>query len=97
VFRTTGHLDGRETVWIVADYRPDLHKVSYARLAQDSNIGLVDVACSDSSGGALVTVRYTLTGLTQEGDDFVREFLSDAHYTRFTEEWRVALSNALKK
>lgn len=97
VFRTTGHHDGRETVWIVADYQPERYQVAYARLAQDSNIGLVDVACRSSSSGARVTVRYTLTGLSKEGDDFVREFLADAHYTRFIEEWRVALSDVLKK
>ncbi|HEY3520667.1 MAG TPA: hypothetical protein VGK80_06465 [Rhodanobacteraceae bacterium] len=97
VFRTKAHHDGRETVWIVSDYRPDQYRVAYARIAQRSNIGLVDVACRDTSGGARVTVRYTLTGLNEDGDDFVREFLSDAHYTRFIEEWRGALSDVLKK
>lgn len=95
-FRTLGHRDGRETVWIVVDYRPDQYRVAYARIAQGSNIGLVDVSCRDTAPkGVQVSVRYTLTGLNKEGDDFVREFLSDAHYTRFIEEWRVALSAAL--
>jgi hypothetical protein len=95
-FRTLGHRDGRETVWIVVDYRPDQYRVAYARIAQGSNIGLVDVSCRDTApNGMQVSVRYTLTGLNKEGDDFVREFLSDAHYTRFIEEWRVALSAAL--
>lgn len=95
-FRTLGHRDGRETVWIVVDYRPDQHRVAYARIAQGSNIGLVDVSCRHAApDGAQVSVRYTLTGLNQDGDDFVREFLSDAHYTRFIEEWRVALSAVL--
>jgi len=96
-FRTLGHQDGRETVWIVTDYQPDQYRVAYARIAQNSNIGLVDVSCRGAPGGAHVSVRYTLTGLNQEGDDFVRGFLADAHYTRFIEEWRAALSAALKK
>ncbi len=96
-FRTVSRHDGRETVWIVSDYRPHRYQVAYARIAQHSNIGLVDVACRDTSDGARVTVRYTLTGLNKEGDDFVRDFLSDAQYTRFIEELRVALSNVLRK
>ncbi len=95
VFRTTH--GPHETVWIVVDYQPDRHRAAYARIAQGSNMGLVDVVCRESAGGSTIDVRYTLTGLNKEGDDFVREFLSDAHYTRFIEEWRVALSNALKK
>jgi len=60
-------------------------------------MGLVDVACDPDSGGSSVTVRYTLTGLNKEGDAFVREFLSDPHYTRFIEEWRTAITAALSE
>lgn len=95
-FRTLGHQDGRETVWIVIDYRPDQYRVAYARIVRDSNIGLVDVSCRDVPDGARVSVRYTLTGLNKEGDDFVRGFLADAHYARFIEEWRVSLSAVLR-
>ena len=93
VFRT--HHAESETVWIVTDYRPDHYKASYARLVQGSNMGLVDVACREDSGGSSVSVRYTLTGLNKEGDAFVREFLSDPHYARFIEEWRTTISAAL--
>jgi len=93
VFRTR-HA-GSETVWIVTDYQPDHYKVSYARIAQGSNMGLVDVACHGDSGGSSITVRYTLTGLNKKGDNFVREFLSDPHYTRFIEEWRTTITAAL--
>lgn len=93
VFRT--HHSGSETVWIVTDYQPDHYRVSYARLAQGSNMGLVEVACHEDSGGASITVRYTLTGLNKAGDAFVQEFLSDSHYTRFIEEWRTTISALL--
>lgn len=94
-FRTLGHRDGRETVWIVTDYRPDRYRAAYARIVQGSNIGLVDVSCREAPDGTHVSVRYTLTGLNKEGNDFVRGFLADAHYTSFIEEWRVVLTAAL--
>ena len=95
VFRTR-HAES-ETVWIVTDYQPDHYRASYARLVQGSNMGLVDVACHEDSGGSSVSVRYTLTGLSKEGDAFVRKFLSDPHYTRFIEEWRTTISAALNE
>ena len=96
-FRTRGH-DGRETTWIVIDYRPSEGRVSYARLARDSNIGLVDVTCSESAaGGTDVSVRYTLTGVSAQGRTFVREFLGDARYRSMIEEWHAATSAALAR
>jgi hypothetical protein len=96
-FVTRGHT-GVETTWIVADYRPAEGRVSYARLAQGSNIGLVDVACTPAEGGGtVVSVRYTLTGLTEQGRAFVRQFLEPEHYARMIEEWRMATSAALAK
>jgi hypothetical protein len=60
VFRTVH--DGQETTWIVVDYRPADGRASYARLAQGSNMGLVDVQCTPAAkGGTDVSVRYTLT------------------------------------
>jgi hypothetical protein len=93
-FATRSHT-GIETTWIVADYRPTDGRVSYARLAQGSNIGLVDVTCTAAEGGTVVTVRYTLTGVSEQGRAFVQEFLEPERYSRMIEEWRVMTSRAL--
>lgn len=86
---------GVETTWIVTDYRPAEGRASYARLAHGSNIGLVDVSCVESAGGTEVTVRYTLTGLNDEGRAFVREFLEPERYAGMIEDWRALTSAAL--
>jgi hypothetical protein len=94
VFRTTH--GGHEATWIVVAYLPAQGHVSYARLVQGSNMGLVDVECSAISGGDTeVSVRYTLTGLNAQGQMFVDEFLDAAHYRRMIAEWREAISKAL--
>jgi hypothetical protein len=94
-FQTVNH-EGRTTTWIVVDYRPAEGRVSYARLAQNSNIGLVDVVCSEApAGGTDVRVTYTLTALNTEAQAFVRHFLSPEVYGRMIEEWRAATSAAL--
>lgn len=95
-FLTRAH-NNIETTWIVADYRPAEARVSYARLAQGSNIGLVDVSCTAAEGGTVVSVRYTLTGVSEQGRAFVREFLEPARYARMIDEWRAATSAALAR
>ena len=96
-FVTRGHT-GIETTWIVADYRPTEGRVSYARLAQGSNIGLVDVVCTPAEGGGtVVSVRYTLTGVSEQGRAFVRQFLEPEHYSKMIEEWQALTSAALAK
>lgn len=94
-FITTGH-NGSTVTWIVTDYRPAEGRVSYARLVQDSNIGIVDVVCTETAGGGTdISVRYTLTPVTEAGQTFVARFLSDQHYTTMIDEWRAATSKAL--
>ena len=95
VFRTRSH--DTETLWIVADYRPAQGRVSYARLKQGSNFGLVDVECRDVAGGSEITVRYTLTGISAEGDAFVRDFLAEEAYASFIDEWQRTIDAVLKE
>ena len=95
-FMTTAH-NGSPVTWIVIDYRPAEGRASYARLVQDSNIGIVDIACTEGArGGTDISVRYTLTALSEAGEAFVAGFLADQHYTTMIEEWRVATSKALR-
>jgi hypothetical protein len=90
VFRTV-HGSGKVTTWIVTDYRPAEGRVSYARLAQGSNMGLVDIVCTaNPQGGTDVSVRYTLTAVSAEGQRFVGDFLDPEHYKLMIEEWHTA-------
>jgi hypothetical protein len=94
-FLTTAHNGGTVT-WIVTDYRPAQGRVSYARLVHDSNIGIVDVVCTETAGGGTdISVRYTLTAVSAGGEALVAQFLAEPHYTAMIDEWRVATSKAL--
>ena len=94
-FRTRNQ-QGQETIWIVTEYRPQDGQVCYARAALGSNIGLVDVTCTRSAtGGTDVSVRYTLTALSEPGREFVSRFLDPEQYSKMIDEWRAATSAAL--
>jgi len=94
VFRTQAH--GRETVWVVTEYRPDQGRVGYARIAQGSNMGLVEVRCQDfSHRHSRITVSYTLTALSPEGASFARRFLGKKRFERYIGEWKRSLDKYL--
>jgi hypothetical protein len=94
-FRTQNE-HGQETIWIVTEYKPLEGRVSYARAALGSNIGLVDVVCTESvAGGTDVSVRYTLAALSETGRVFVSKFLEPGHYSKMIDEWRAATAGAL--
>jgi len=95
-FQTCNH-EGQTTTWIVVDYRPSAGRVSYARLAHGSNIGLVDVVCTDAADGTDVSVTYTLTPLNAEAEACVGEFLDPQRYARMIDEWRAATTAALAR
>lgn len=94
-FRTRAG-DGGETVWVVADYRPDLGRVSYARVALGRHVGLVDVACQEQGPARTrVTVTYTLTPLGPEARAAVEEFLEPRAFAAYVAGWQPAVSRAL--
>ena len=87
---------GQETIWVVTQYRPLEGRVSYARVALGSNIGLVEVTCTEPPGGGTdVYVRYTLTPLSEAGRAVISDFLDEERYSSMIEDWRVATSAAL--
>jgi hypothetical protein len=90
--------EGQKTTWIVVEYRPSEGRASYARLAHDSNIGLVDVICTEGQdGGTDVSVSYTLTPLHEGAETLVSDFLDPHQYTRMINEWHAATTAALAR
>lgn len=84
------------TRWIVTAFDPVAGRVAYARLAEGSNFGLVEVRCSAApQGGTSVSVRYTLTPLGDEGARFVARFLEPAHFDAMIDGWKTAIDRAL--
>jgi len=87
-----------ETIWTVVEYQPAPGRASYARLAQGSNIGLVDVICTEPPGGGTdASVRYTLPPVSAEGATFVGNFLAVNRHAQMIEELRLATAAALTR
>jgi hypothetical protein len=80
-----------QAIWIVSDYDPDKHTVSYYKIEPEQKVGKVAVQCFEQSQtSTLVRVTYKYIGLSDSGNRFVAEFTKEA-YAEFIGVWRLLL------
>ena len=85
---------GEPTVWIVVDFDRATRHARYARVASQTRAGTVDVKVeSDGRGGAIATVTYELTGLSEEGNRILEEF-DEASYAAMMTTWEQMIRDA---
>jgi len=92
VFLTDSH-DHKSTnaIWIVSDYDPVKHYVSYYKVEPGEKVGKVIVECfKQTDTSTLVRVTYRYTGLSDSGNQFVSSFTKEV-YKEFMSEWRSLL------
>jgi hypothetical protein len=93
-FTTRGE-DGRETIWMMADWDPAGHRVRYARVTPGLKTGTVEVVCTPGDRATTVaTVTYELTALTPAGDADLATWTED-WYASYLAEWETQIAAAL--
>lgn len=90
---TTEH-GGAHAVWFVVELDRSSHRVSYVSFAAGVRVTRVDVTCEAlGESDARATIRYVVTGLSDDGDADVRRF--DAHFDQTMAHWETAIASAL--
>ena len=98
VFLTDSH-DHKSTqaIWIVADYDPVKHHVSYYKVEPGEKVGKVVIECFEQTDrSTLVKVTYKYIGLSDSGNQFVSGFTKEV-YKEFIGEWRSLLLHYFEK
>jgi len=98
VFLTDSH-DHKSTqaIWIVSDYDPVKHYVSYYKVEPGEKVGKIVVECFEQTKtSTLVKVAYKYIGLSDSGNRFVSGFTKEA-YKEFIGEWRSLLLRYFEK
>ena len=74
VFQTTGA--GTETAtWVQTAHEPSAGTASFVYVVPDHRVAMVDVGIAhDGEGRSRASVRYRMTSLSPDADDFVRAF-----------------------
>lgn len=87
---TTAH-GGEATLWMMTRYEPQAGLVEYVRATPGSRIGTVLVQCMPlGAARTRVTVVYTLTALSEEGNRTLAE-LDEAAYAVYIDSWAEAI------
>ena len=98
VFLTDSH-DHKSTnaIWIVSDYDPVKHYVSYYKVEPGEKVGKVVVECfQQTDTSTLVKVSYKYIGLSDSGNQFISGFTKEV-YKEFIGEWRLLLLRYFEK
>lgn len=92
---TTQHPGEAETIWTIAAYDPERLRISYVRQTPGSRVGVIDVECAAAGDQTShVTVTYTFTALSEEGNVYIAAFTED-HYAAYMAEWERAINHYL--
>ncbi len=86
---------GHETVWTMTRHEPAGGIVEYVRSSPGAWHAIIRVALKASSKAAAVaTVTYEYTGLSDEGNEYVRK-MDDRRYAEFIGSWESAITKSL--
>ena len=92
----TGH-GGETTLWTLVDYQPEKHYARYSRVTPGSRSTIVEVQCHEiDPARTQVTVSYTLTGLSEAGNQAIAAFCGEAYRTMI-EEWHTLITQHCQK
>jgi hypothetical protein len=97
MFLTTAHDHAKmPAIWIVSNYKPLSYCIDYLRIETDIKIGKIEIACNDARNGkTCVSVTYTYTSLSDEGNLFLESFTDD-YYVQYLSDWEKAINHYLK-
>ncbi len=84
---------GEATLWLLTRYEPDAGRAEYARVTHGSRIAMVKVLCEAEGAQTRVTVSYTITALSDAGNEYVRE-MSARRFADYIDTWPEAIASA---
>ena len=78
----------------IVDWRPESHRVRYARVTPGRRAGTVEVACrARDERSTTVRVTYDLTAMSPEGDADLASW-TESWYTEFLAGWAREIERA---
>lgn len=94
--KTHDHAAG-DAIWIVKKYDAAKYHVQFYKIEPMEKIGVVTVQCERiSDNQTKVKIIYKYIGLSEKGNDFIRNFGSE-EYELFIAEWRQLLEEYFEK
>jgi hypothetical protein len=92
IFLTQSHDHASsKAIWLVKRYDPNAHFVQFYKVEPDDKVGIISVTCFQKDESKTeVEVTYHYIGISEKGNDFIKQFTSE-EYTKFIGEWEKLL------
>ena len=95
VFTTRAPDESVTTAWCIVDFDEAARRVRYVRLTPESRLALVEILVTpESATTSTVHVTYTLTALTEHGNEYLARF-TDEHFRAFIDHWATLIGACL--
>ena len=90
-------LQGEEdTVWVVTHHDPERHSVNFVRFTPGSRTCVLEIVVSPKdTSTCFVDIRYTYTGITPEGNEFIDGFSKEA-FVEAMKFWEKSMNYYIK-
>jgi len=91
IFKTaTSNPDEKEYIWVVTQYRPADFFIEYT-VSTFQRIWFITVSCKPQQDSTLVSVTYSYTGLTEEGNK-INKLALEKMFADNLKDWEEALN-----
>ena len=88
--------DGTETVWVITEFDEIEHRIAYTTVTPNLKVNHIVINCeSDRLDHTKARVSYTITGLSEKGNQYVKSF-SKQHYHEWMTDWEKAINHYLQ-
>lgn len=93
---TTQHDGEPVKIWTIIAYEREQPHVAYVNVLPHAYTSRIEVRCEpDGAQATSVCVTYTLTALTQHGNEYIEKFTQEEHYQAYISSWEVAIRHYL--
>jgi hypothetical protein len=87
--------DGAETTWVITGFDEVKHSIAYTSVTPKLKVNHIVIKCeSDRSGHTKAHVSYTITALSEKGNQLIESF-SKEHYREWIMNWEKAINHYL--
>lgn len=88
--------DGTEAIWIITTLDQNNRRIVYTSVTPNLKVNIIDINCEpDGDNRAKVRVTYTITALSEKGNQYVRSF-SKERYHKWMMNWEKIINHYLQ-
>ena len=88
--------DGRHSLWTIAEYEPNEHRIVYVVFVPGERVTRIAIDCRADGTATRARVTYTHTALSGEGEQLVAHFTAERHQ-RLMGAWQDAIEQYLAR